>query len=385
MDIPFNNNKKENAFSKVFSQIRDNEYFQGFSQLKYNLSKLQHSLTLLKLYGTKTKMSPKRRKIYTSTPKRFQTEPNKTKKSPIKPNKNRDFSNQIANIKELNICPINEITKTSLNTNNSKKNIFMTNINYNKKKLFNINNSLNNTNYTFSNPKKDNKNELHLNTTGFNSLSLDNKTFTKTKFISKNKNNSNNNIDKEQFPKITNNMIKNIKKENNNIKNKIYKGIEKFNIMEWYMKTRFKYAEYKYGIAEIQKYFMDIKSYGKPEEEEIEKRKTFYEHVDDIINDIHIIQNKKEMEKLNKKYGVEQDKKKIVSKKEDKERSDSEQNKNIELCKALQEIKKRRKKEKKNRRQIDDILFKCKQGVHSINILDRKLLKINDKKNMNNL
>jgi len=171
-------------------------------------------------------------------------------------------------------------------------------------------------------------------------------------------------------------MIKNLKKENNNIKKKIYKGMEKFNIMEWYMKTRFKYTQYKYGIAEIDKYFMDLKAYGKPEEEEIEKRKTFYEHVEDLIEDIHEVQQKKEIEKLNKKYGIEQNKKKIVkSKKNKKEFNIPQQNQMIELSRALKEIEKRRKMEKQKRKEVDDILFKCKQRLHSINSFENKLPK----------
>ena len=140
------------------------------------------------------------------------------------------------------------------------------------------------------------------------------------------------------------------------------------------MKTRFKYAQYKYGIAEIQKYFMDLKAYGKPEEEEIEKRKTFYEHVEDIIDDIHMVQQQKETEKINKKYGIAQDKKKLLkSKKENNNNENPQKKQRTELSKALQEIIKRQKKEKQKRQQIDDILFKCKQRVHSINCFDRKL------------
>ena len=242
MKIPFNN-KKEIDFSEIFSQIKDDEYLQGFSKLQNNLSKLQHNMTLLNLYGTKTKIHSKRKKDI-STPKKFQTEPSKTFKSLTRSKKKKNFEYQIDNTKEVNQSPINEMAKTSLNNKNSKQNIFMTNINYkNKIKNFNIN--LNNTNYKFSNSTKYKKNKLGFNTIDYNLFTLDNNSFIKTKFNSKNKNNSskrisNYNIDKEQFPKITNNMIKNIKKENNNIKNTIYKGIEKFNIMEWYMKTRFK-------------------------------------------------------------------------------------------------------------------------------------------------
>ena len=69
-------------------------------------------------------------------------------------------------------------------------------------------------------------------------------------------------------------------------------------------------------------------------------------------------------------------KKKIVkSKKEKKEFRDSQKNHMVELSKALQEIDKRRKKEKHRREQIDDILLKCQQRLHSINSFENKLPK----------
>ena len=180
-------------------------------------------------------------------------------------------------------------------------------------------------------------------------------------------------IETEKFPKVANYMIRSVKKENNNIRKAIHTGMDRFNIMDWYMQTRFKYAQYKFGIAEIQKYFMDLKAYGKPEEEEIEKRKTFYEHVEDIIHEIHEIKEMKEFEKLNKKYGIEQDKKKLAkSNKEQKENDDQQQKQMVELSRALQQIAKRQKKEKQRRDQIDAILFKCKQSIHSIYNFDKK-------------
>lgn len=301
--------------------------------------------------------------------------------------KNKDFlkntitetQNNNKNYKKSpNQSPINKMIKTSLST---KGNLFLTNVK-NNNSIY----TLNNTNYnTIKNNKYSKKGNLPY--VSNNDFHLDD-SFTKTKigkkYSSSNRSLKNkktiakkeSSLNKEEFPKITNYMIKNLKRENNNIKNNIYKGIERFNIMEWYMKTRFKYAQYKYGISEIQKYFMDLKAYGKPEEEEIEKRKTFYEHVEDIINDIHITQEKKEIEKLNKKYGVEHDKKKIGKSKDDNNENENPQKyQRNEISKALQEINKRKKKEKYKRQEIDEILFKCKHRLHSINCFEKKLPK----------
>ena len=378
MEIPLNNKKGE-EFSTIFSKIDEDEKTQRYSHLQNNLSKLQQSVYLLSFYGTKGQK--KLRKKLITSPK-IETEPNLKSKASKKLLKTKDFmtdnstnktnENQTNKTKHIT----NEMTKTSFSNKSIKGNIFMTNANYidkSKNQIISLNNTNYNSNNSYNNAKKVKLPNLKANNS-FTKINIENNNKNN---ISRNKslsNKNNNSLNKEQFPQITNYMIKNMKKENNNIKNKIYKGIDKFNIMEWYMKTRFKYAQYKYGIAEIQKYFMDLKAYGKPEEEEIEKRKTFYEHVEDIIDDIHLVQQQKETEKINKKNGIAQDKKKLLKSKKENNNNDNPQKKQrTELSKALQEIIKRQKKEKQKRQQIDDILFKCKQRVHSINCFDKKL------------
>ena len=415
------NNKNEKDFSTIFSTITDTERTDEIFKLQHDLSKLQQNVYLLSFYGTKGKINSKkiRKNLF---PNNFLTEPNKKLKASKRDLKSIDynsnkFRNSINNIikqknkdkktnniieSDINKNPINKMTKTSFPNKGSESSIFMTNINYkNQSKEDTSNNlhtlkTLNNTDYSmnlnnkdlFSKNKADNLPKLKKVTFSPISSSNENDTsFTKIKIGKKNINQRNNpslnnknksiTLDKEQFPKVTNNLIRSMKKESNDIKKRIYKGKEKFNLMEWYMKTRFKYAQYKFGIAEIQKYFMDLRAYGKPEEEEIEKRKTFYEHVEDIIDDIHVAQQKKEIEKLNRKYGIEYDKKKLYKKKdEDKDDKAAIQKKQMmELSKELQLIDKRRKNEKKKRQEIDDILFKSKQRVQAINSMDKKLPK----------
>ena len=396
MDNPINN-QNEDEYSTIFSKIDESQKTKRYSFLQNDLSKLQQSVYLLSFYGTKGKLNTKKiKKKVIPSPKATQTEPNykskgsrklvKSKDYIIDNNntKNKNIINKINNLKQIKQINKNHLIKTASSNKSFKGKLFMTNINY---KNTNPNISLNNTNYNsnkniFNNSKYSKLPYLDTNNS-FIKTKIDNTNNTSINKTSSNKKNNNISLNKEEFPKITNYMIKNIKKENNNIKNKIYKGIDKFNLMEWYMKTRFKYAEYKYGIAEIQKYFMDLKAYGKPEEEEIEKRKTFYEHVEDVINELHEDQKEKEFEKLNKKYGVEHDKKKIIkSKKENKNNENPEKKQRNEISKALHEIVLRRKKEKQRRSQIEDILFKCKQRVHSINCFDKKLQKKERKSNV---
>ena len=390
--MDFNLNHKNNDFSTIFSRIHITKKNHRYSHFQNNLSELQQNVTLLKFYATKGNLS-KKNKIMPS-PKPLQTEEinrAKTIKKLIKNNINignkalSESRNKSKNNKE----DMKKIDKSSnesqlTNNKNTKNKIFMTNFDH-KSKSKNNNKIAPNisykNNYTISNDKS---NLLPpLSRTNFNPNFSNDISYLRTskkdeKSSSKNKSSTHNKsktLEKEEFPKV-NSMIKDMKKENNTIKKKLNKGIEKFNIMEWYMRTRFKYTEYKYGIAEIDKYFMDLKAYGKPEEDEIEKRKTFYQHVEDVIDDIHQVQQQKEIEKLNKKYGIDQDNKKITkSKKGKKEFNLPQQKQMVELSRALKEIAKRKKKEKNSREEIGEILEKCKQRLHSINSFEKKLPK----------
>lgn len=391
--MDFNLTHKNNDFSTIFSRMHITKKNHRYSNFQNNLSELQQNVTLLKFYATKGNLS-KKNKIMPS-PKPFQTEEinrAKTIKKIIKNNINisskalSESRNKSKNNKE----DMKKIDKSSndfqLNNNkNTKNKLFMTNFDH-KSKNKNNNKIPTNISYKNNNTISNDKYKIlpPLNRTNFNPNSSNDISFLRTNkneqnSFSKNKSSSHNkskSLEKEKFPNVANQKIKDMKKENNTIKNKINKGIEKFNIMEWYMRTRFKYTEYKYGIAEIDKYFMDLKAYGKPEEEEIEKRKTFYEHVEDVIDDIHQVQQQKEIEKLNKKYGIDQDKKKITKSKVGKKEFNLPQQKQmIELSRALKEIAKRKKKEKNSREEVSDILEKCKQRLHSINSFEKKLPK----------
>ena len=408
MDLTFNNNRKDNYYSTIFSKIkyREPEKKEHYTELQDNLSKLEHSVYLLRYYATRGKINPKKiKKKFFSSPKTFQTEPNNRRKVTRRMIKNIDLELNL-NKEDNNVNTLynNPLKESSLNNKKNKK-LFMTNINYKRKKQSpknmnsknddnttktnnetlppvtdkNNNNNNDNNNPTFStfdnsplkgniDKKNDKNNSKHIKFAKIIKTNLKSKSIYKKELEEKER--------IEKFPKLANYMIKSVKRENNNIRNEIYNGMDKFNIMSWYMQTRFKYAQYKFGIAEIQKYFMDLKAYGKPEEEEIDKRKTFYEHAEDIIKEIQDIKEAKEFEKLNKKYGVEQDKKKIIkSKKATIDNDDPQEKQIVELSKALQQIAKRQKNEEQTMEQINKILFKCKQGIHSIYNFDKKIHK----------
>ena len=113
-----------------------------------------------------------------------------------------------------------------------------------------------------------------------------------------------------------------IRTQSNNIKNNISIGKKNLITANWYMNARFKYTEYKYGIAEIQKYFMDIKEFGKPEEDEINKRKTFFDFAEETIEELNKEKYQKQFESTTQKYGIDikpkdlndEDKRKMINK-----------------------------------------------------------------------
>ena len=163
-----------------------------------------------------------------------------------------------------------------------------------------------------------------------------------------------------------NNLITSVNKINTNFKNKkFYHEIEK-----WIMSTKFKYMNWKYGIADINKYFIDMKEFGEKEEKELEMRKSFYEKVDSVINELKEDKEKKELKEIKNKYGINinKEEKKIIK---DNEywNGDQANNKKEEMSKILKIMKERKEKEKKNKHLIEEIMFQCKKGINNINNL----------------
>jgi hypothetical protein len=159
------------------------------------------------------------------------------------------------------------------------------------------------------------------------------------------------------------NILKNVNKINANMKNKrFYYDLEK-----WYMKAKFKYTDWKYGISDAQKYFIDMKEYGQQEEIELDMRKSFYEKLKKLIDELKEEKEKKEFLEIEKKYGIK------INNEEPKIMKDNEYwidehatNKMEEMCKIMKVIKERKKKENENRNIIEEIMFKCKKGVNNI-------------------
>ena len=176
-----------------------------------------------------------------------------------------------------------------------------------------------------------------------------------------------------------------MKEKNIKIKNGINEKINEHNLIDWEMKSKFKLANWKYGIAEVQKYFIDLQEYGKPEEVELIKRKTFYDLLDELIDDVKKTKKEKELKAIEDKYNNNnKDRNKFgnVKKKQDKKMEnnnndindvDNFRNKKIELCEVLKNVKLRRIREKRRRNLINNIMIKSDIKIKAINDSTNKI------------
>ena len=209
--------------------------------------------------------------------------------------------------------------------------------------------------------------------------------------------NLNKSVNGEQLTLQTDQILKNMKDNNMKIKKKINYKVAEQNMVNWEMKSKFKMAQWKYGIAEIQKYFIDLQAFGKPEEDELVNRKTFYDLVEDLIDDIKITKEEKEIKSIEDKYTNNKKDNKYgnLKKKEDKKNEqekmqdeidavDNTIKKRKEVSKALKNVELRQKKEKERRDLIEYIMFKSDLRKKAIYDSTEKLIKNKNKLNKSN-
>lgn len=168
---------------------------------------------------------------------------------------------------------------------------------------------------------------------------------------------------KPSNPEISN-IIKGIK----NLKNNINKKYSEYELDKWIMNSKMKYAKWKFGINELEKYFMDVEEFGIKERNELEIRKTFYKKLNLLIDDIKDEQEMKRIKEREKDYGIniKKEDKKLIR---DNEYWIDEKalNKMSEQNHFLKMAKQRKIREQKNRDIIDYILLKCRQSANNIN------------------
>ena len=185
------------------------------------------------------------------------------------------------------------------------------------------------------------------------------------------------NINRYEFSQSADKMAKMLKEKNQKIKNGINYNLAIQNLIDWEMKSKMKLARWKFGIAEIEKYFVDLKAYGKQEEEELLKRKTFYDIVEELIDEIKESNEEKKLNNIKNKYNKGE--KKNFDDFDKKDKNDEENNelnmvdnainKHSEVSKALEKIRIRKLNEERTRHIITNILVQSdlsrKAIIHS--------------------
>ena len=175
-----------------------------------------------------------------------------------------------------------------------------------------------------------------------------------------------------------------MQERNIRIKNGINYKLAEQNLIDWEMKSKIKLAQWKFGIAEIEKYFVDLRAYGKPEEEELLKRKTFYDVVEDLIDEIKKEKEEKDIKKIKNAYKKEEKKSinNLEKKEEEKDQEknsdlnmvDNAMNKHAEESGVLKKIKNRRINEERKRHLINNILVQSELRRRAINRSTDKLM-----------
>ena len=184
-----------------------------------------------------------------------------------------------------------------------------------------------------------------------------------------------------------------MQEKNIKIKKKINFKLAESNFVNWEMKSKIKLAQWKFGIEEIDKYFVDLKAYGKPAEEELLKRKTFYDEVEDLIDEIKKDKEERNIKDIKNEYNTKE-KKKINSSNKDEENNqgnnndmnmvDNTKNKHSELSEALRHVKNRRINEERIRHLINNMLVQSELRRRFIDISTDKLFKKLESENNEN-
>ena len=286
-----------------------------------------------------------------------------------------------------------DIYKAEIIRSSSDKNILPP-IKLKKEKLLG-NNSPKNKNYN-QNQISNKYNQLYENSTE-NNISLSNNSLKEENDIENNKNPDINKqkrnltieterryLPKKKISKTKNRMIsifgknnqgrkdgpeiKDLVKRNYNISANVKSRQLYYDLEKWIMSSKFKYANWKYGIADINKYFIDMKGFGEQEEKELEMRKSFYEKVELVIKELKEEKEKRDLLNIESKYGIKiDDEEKKIIKDNEYWIDDQACDKLEEMSKVLKMTKERKIKEKEKRNLIEKIMFQCKKGVNNIN------------------
>ena len=290
----------------------------------------------------------------------------------------------------MNLCQSSE-TNMETNTNNINGSI--------SSRLPTLNNKSSRQIYllTENNEKKDNLTSRKINYKKYyvppKNINSRNNTFIKKYPQIFNSQRLKNSINKDELSNSTEKICRIMQEKNIKIKKKINFKLAESNFVNWEMKSKIKLAQWKFGIEEIDKYFVDLKAYGKPAEEELLKRKTFYDEVEDLIDEIKKDKEERNIKDIKNEYNTKE-KKKINSSNKDEENNqgnnndmnmvDNTKNKHSELSEALRHVKNRRINEERIRHLINNMLVQSELRRRFIDISTDKLFKKLESENNEN-
>ena len=193
---------------------------------------------------------------------------------------------------------------------------------------------------------------------------------------------------KNRFLTIDEKKVNEIMKYNKNIKNNINFVKNQFEYKYDTFEALYKYLNWKYGTADVNKYFIDIDTYKKDPEDIIDRKKSFYDKLDDMVDFLIKKRKMKDMENIKKQYGININKKKdnIDYNTMNVDEPEKLFLKGKKIKNKLKEVYKRRKLEKGTRVKIKNILNRSKDRISIINknfnnfrLKELKELRLNEK------
>ena len=193
---------------------------------------------------------------------------------------------------------------------------------------------------------------------------------------------------KNRFLTIDEKKVNEIMKYNKNIKNNINFVKNQFEYKYDTFEALYKYLNWKYGTADVNKYFIDIDTYKKDPEDIIDRKKSFYDKLDDMVDFLIKKRKMKDMENIKKQYGININKKKdnIDYNTMNVDESEKLFLKGKKIKNKLKEVYERRKLEKGTRVKIKNILNRSKDRISIINknfnnfrLKELKELRLNEK------
>ena len=305
--------------------------------------------------------------------------------------KNRYLTKKLEKISQKEKSVKNQKGKTSRNTNidigKDKEDIFITDIRMNSleneknpiNKLYDIEQSDeksgNGKKFSLKKFLPPIKNKISISASNNYLKTIENQKYSLTNINENNKNL--NNYEQKENPMIkkekkylsfNEKMVLQMIQKNKNIVGKIKSLKSNFDNVMVNFQTKYKYLNWKCGISDVDKYFIDIDAYKKDSVDLINNKKSFYDKLDDMVDRILQEKQLKEMKNIKKQYGINIKKNKDDNIKEESNADETEKLflKGRKIKNILREVNIRKKIEKEKREKIGNILSRTENKYNII-------------------